>query len=120
MEELTDDFIFSRLSESYPIESNPDFTLEYLIGKTIKEHRTITYRKFREIRDGDSDDPHINYPCSPENLEVLIFSDKTFLASESRGTGGDGNIGFYYFDGKRILYSDELFHGFNYAQDSSA
>ena len=119
---LTNKFIYEKLGEADLIEFEPQFSLKDLEGKTIKKHRQIKYKKFREPRksdkckeltkgmiEGDIEDPHFYYHYSPEHLDIIIFLDDTFLATELRGNGECGHLGCYYFNGRKTLYSDRLF-----------
>lgn len=117
---LTVSFIYSKLAEANPESDKQEFSLKDLEGKTIKEHRGIKYRKFREPRRNkdkqskkyikwDLEDPHGEYCYSPAELDVIIFIDNTFLATENRGNGECGHLCSYYFNGRKTLYSDALF-----------
>ena len=117
---LTASFIYSKLAEVNPESFKQEFSLEDLEGKTIKEHRRIKYRKFRDTRPNkdkrtksyikwDLEDPHGEYHYSPAKLNVIIFTDDTFLATETRGNGECAHLCSYYFNGKKTLYSDVLF-----------
>ena len=122
MDELTDNYIFGKLSQAKVIQFEPQFSLKDLEGKTIHECKQIKYRKFREPRkiektskisgsifEEDFDDPHADYNYPPENIDVIIFSDDTFLATERRADGECSHLGCYYFNGEKTLYSDSLF-----------
>ena len=77
-------------------ETQAQFTLESLAGKTIQEVRRIKNTKKTRRR-------------STEKLDVLIFSDETFLVNEKWGDLECGHIDSYFYNGKKVLYSSRLF-----------
>ena len=109
MVELTDNQILSRMAQANPREYEPQFSIKDLVGKAIQEHRQIEYRQFRTPREGDLEDPHLNYKYAPQNLDAMIFTDGTFWVTERRANGECAQLGHYYWDGKETLYSDQLF-----------
>jgi len=104
---FSDNDIVERLGRANP-EDREGFSLTDLVGKVVSEHRRVPYEKLRNPSE-DSDDPQAMYPFSPKNFNVLIFNDRTFLATENRGDGGDWQLSTYYFDGDKTYYSERLF-----------
>ncbi len=76
------------------------FSLDDLCGKKIEKH----------LRVGNPTPiiPSIQ-PFNPPFFEVQKYDDGTFLLSDSFGSGGCKKIDFYYHDGKKVYYSDNLF-----------
>lgn len=109
MDRLTDDFILERIGKARPKDFEPQFSLNDLVGKTIKEHRQIEYKQVRETRMEDYDDPQFSFIYSPKKFDVITFTDGTFLATEVRADGEFGHLCCYYNNGNRTLYSGELF-----------
>ncbi len=69
------------------------FTLKDLIGKTI-----IDYRKIRK-------------PAGNPNVYgVLLFSDRSMLLTEVWGRGGSAEYYSYFYNGKKVLFSDTLMY----------
>jgi len=88
-----------------PIKVKKEFSLEQLVGKTIKEHLKVgNPRPYN---------PHQQSP-NPEYFDVLLFSDDTFMLSYCVGDGECAHTHFYYFDGKEICKSSTLFDGNDY------
>ena len=81
-------------------EFKPNFFLGDLVGKTIEE--------YRKIKNPKKYDQNLESP-NPEYFNVLIFSDRTFLATENWGDGECEHLNCYYHNGKKTLYSDQLF-----------
>ncbi len=75
------------------------FTLSDLVGKTIVEHR--------KIRNKDKYNPDFTSP-NPDFFNLLLFQD-SFLMTEGVGMNDWTELRCYYFDGKEVKYSDELF-----------
>jgi hypothetical protein len=86
-----------------PIKVKREFSLDDLIGKTIQEHRQIKNPRNHALE---------RIVPNPEYFEVLVFSDYTFMLSCSIGDGGGTHTHFYYFDGKNIRKSSDLFDGY--------
>ncbi|MDP1688640.1 MAG: hypothetical protein Q8L47_00730 [bacterium] len=76
------------------------FTLDDLVGKTIVEHR--------KVRNLDEYNPDFTSP-NPEFFNLLFFQDNSFLLTESVGMSDWTELRCYYFDGKEVKYTDELF-----------
>lgn len=100
MTELTDDYILNRMEEAVKKEFEPQFSLQDLVGKTIQSHR--------QIRNPRKYDPTRENP-NPEYFDVLLFSDGTFLTTENFGDGECGHLNYFYYDGQKTRYSDQLF-----------
>lgn len=100
MTELTETYILERKNEAVESEFEPKFSLEDLVGKTISEHR--------KIKNPKEYDPEKESP-NPEYFDVLVFSDGTFLLTENWGDCECGHLKYYYFNGRKTLYSDQLF-----------
>lgn len=110
MEQLNDDQIMkifgSRLEENYEShysrkeDIDSQFTLLDLVGKTISSHR-----KIRNVRKYN---PECQSP-NPEFFDVLEFNDGAMLLTENWGDLECGHLDFYYYNGKEVLFSDELF-----------
>ena len=123
MPEITDEFILEKILEirakvyggsdgfwrkvyasiegvKEPEKEIPSFTLEALLGKTVTEYRQI--KNPREFN------PECEGP-NPEYFDALIFSDETFLLTEAWGDGECSHLDSYYFDGRRVLFSKDLF-----------
>ena len=99
MEVLREDITyrqFDQIERRKEKETQSQFTLEYLTGKTIQEVRKIKNNtKTRRY--------------SSEKLDVLIFTDETFLVNEHWGDGECGHIDSYFYNGKKVLFSPRLF-----------
>ena len=100
MTELTDKYILDRMQKARKIEFKPQFSLHDLVGKTIQE-----YRKIRNPRKWDLKRETPN----PEYFDALIFLDRTFLVIENYGDCECQNLNYFYHNGKKTLYSDQLF-----------
>ena len=100
MTDLTDDYILDMMREAVKTEFEPQFSLHYLVGKTIQ-----AYRQVKNPKEYDTTRENPN----PEYFDVLVFFDTTFLAAENWGDGECGHVNYYYHDGQRTLYSDQLF-----------
>ena len=100
MTDLSDAYILEKMQEAKKTEFEPQFSLQHLVGKTISEHRQI-----KNPREYD----HTRESPNPENFDILIFSDRTFLVTEKWGDGGCGHLNYYYHNGQKTLYSDQLF-----------
>jgi hypothetical protein len=111
LEELTDKEILERTLGRDDFENSiqcfdGDFTSEQLIGKTIVDVKVINitdnYKTITEV-----------YSSFRKKLEVVIFTDNSFLAHGCSYNLDDPNTEkFYYFDGHKTFYS-ENFLGFN-------
>ena len=102
-------FIFGKLSNANPKIDRQEFSLRDLAGKTIREHRKIRYQIFRTPRKDNAEDPHNEHAYAPDNIDVLLFTDETFLALEQRANGEFTHIEAYFFDGSKTLYSNSPF-----------
>ena len=99
MAELTNDYILDRMREAER-EFNPQFSLQDLVGKT--------FEAYRQIRNPREYDPTRESP-DPEYFDVLLFSDGTFLVTENWSDGECSHLDYFYYDGQKTLYSDQLF-----------
>ena len=98
--ELTDKFILNKVEEALEERFSQQFSLKDLVGKTIESHRKIKNpRKYN---------PEVESP-NPEYFNALIFSDGTFLVTERWGDGESGHLNCYYYDGRKTIYSHQLF-----------
>ena len=79
---------------------SPQFSLDDLVGKTIQKHR--------KIKNPEKVDRTVTQP-NPEYFNVLIFSDATFLLTAGVGYQAGTELRSYYFNGKEVRYSNELF-----------
>ena len=70
------------------------FSLTDIVGKTIIESR--------KIKNPGRD--------NPEFLNVMLFSDDTFLVTELIGDGENSTLHAYFYDGQKTRYSDRLFY----------
>lgn len=76
------------------------FSQRDLVGKTIEEY----------VRMGNPKPVYTSRESpNPAFFEVQVFNDGTFLLANSWGDGECKHIDFYYHDGKRLHYSDDLF-----------
>ena len=76
------------------------FSQRDLVGKTIEEYvRVGNPRPVYTSRESPN----------PAFFEVQVFNDGTFLLANSWGDGECKHTDFYYHDGKRLYYSDNLF-----------
>ena len=100
MTELSDVFILEKMEEAKEVEFEPQFSLQDLVGKTISG--------CRQIRNPRKYNPEVESP-NPENFDVVLFTDKSFLITKNWGDGECGYLKYYYYDGQKTLYSDQLF-----------
>ena len=100
MVELTNKNILKEISRAKKVEFEPQFSLEDLVGKMIHEHR--------RIKNPRKNNPKVESP-NPEYFDALIFSDRTFLVTENFGDGECGHLHYYFYNGHKTLYSDQLF-----------
>ena len=87
-----------KRSYSHP---EPTFSLETLVGKTIKETRTIK----------GPQKPGSTYDEMPKEFKTLVFNDDSILLFERWGDGDSMHLNSYFYDGinEKILYHDSLF-----------
>jgi hypothetical protein len=97
---LPDEYIIRQIGKADKKQFESQFSLEDFTGKTIVEHR--------KIKNPKPYDPEVASP-NPENFDVLVFSDNTFLVTECWGDGECGHLNYYYYNGNKTLYSDRLF-----------
>ena len=84
-------------------DAKPEFFLSDLVGKTIIAHKRI---KNPRLYNSEVQSPN------PRYFDVLELSDKrntSLLLFEYWGDGACGHLNSYYFDGKRVRFSDDLF-----------
>lgn len=122
---LTDSYIIGRMQESEKQLYNPQFNLDAFVGRTI-----AGYRRIHNPLEGDNVDivysfagdtaldPAENEPeragirafgMYGDTIDVLVFSDGAFLAAESWGDGECEHINYYFYNGKKTLFADQLF-----------
>ena len=78
---------------------DPQFTLRDFIGKTIDHHR--------RIRNPTEYDPNWESP-NPEFYSVLEWTDGSILLFENYGDGECSKTNSYYYNGKKVLFSQSL------------
>ena len=105
--DLTDEKLFDIFApeitpDKRALETVPSvqFDTSDLVGKTIAGIRYIA-----------SQFPyHPEVECrNPEYFQILLFTDNTALLFENWANPNENHLNAYYFDGKEVLFSDELF-----------
>lgn len=83
----------------------PQFTLADLVGKTVGNHRRMENPK--------PYNPEVESP-NPRYFDILEFADGSILLTEYWGWHDGTTLNCYLYNGKDVLFTNELFSKLDY------